>query len=155
MGETVVLPLVGCDPDQLPPAVQLVALVLDQDNVELAPDWICVGLAVRVTVGAAGAVTATVALAWAVPPVPVQLRMYVDVPVGVTLVLPLVDSEPDQLPLAVQVVALVLDQDSVELAPDWICVGLAVRVTVGATGAVTLTVALAWAAPPAPVQLRV
>jgi hypothetical protein len=74
--------------------------------------------------------------------------------VGLTLFVPLVASAPVQPPLAVQEVALVLDQVRVELAPDAMVVGLADRVTVGA-GA-TVTVALAGElVPPAPVQVSV
>ena len=58
-----------------------------------------------------------------------------EVLVGVTVALPLVDSEPDQAPLAVQLVALSLDQVSVDEAPALILEGLAVRVTVGFLGA--------------------
>ena len=65
-------PLVAFVPDQPPLAVQREALVLVQVNVELAPDEICVGLAVIVTVGAGVAVTVTVAEACAEPPDPVQ-----------------------------------------------------------------------------------
>ncbi len=75
--------------------------------------------------------------------------------VGLTLFVPLVASVPVQPPLAVQEVALVLDQVNVELLPDAMVVGLADKVTVGAgAAAVTVTVALAGAVvPPAPVQV--
>lgn len=62
--------------------------------------------------------------------------------VGDTLLLPLVALVPDQPPPAVQAVALVDDQLSVDAAPDCIWVGAAVSVTVGA-GAETVTVAAA------------
>ena len=68
---------------------------------------------------------------------------------------PLVDMLPDQPPDAVQVVALVDDQVSVELAPLVTVLGLAVNLTVGAGAAgVTETVADWVALPPAPVQVR-
>ena len=54
--------------------------------------------------------------------------------VGLTDWLPLVDLEPVQLPEAVQVVALVELQERVEELPEIMVVGLAVRLTVG-TGA--------------------
>jgi hypothetical protein len=74
--------------------------------------------------------------------------------VGLTLFVPLVVSVPVHPPLAVQDVALVLDQVNIELAPDAIVVGLAVSVTVG-VGA-TVTVALAGVlVPPTPVQVSV
>jgi hypothetical protein len=53
-------PLTGMLPDQAPEAVQEVALVADQVNVELLPLATVLGLAANVTVGA-GAVTETVA----------------------------------------------------------------------------------------------
>ena len=67
-------PLVALDPDQAPEAVQEVAFVLDQLNVELLPLTMELGLAARVTVGAgAGEVTETVAAWIALPPLPVQV----------------------------------------------------------------------------------
>lgn len=66
---------------------------------------------------------------------------------------PLTASLPDHAPEAVQEVALVDDQVSMELAPLAIVLGLALRVTVGA-GCVTDTVADCEALPPAPVQVR-
>ena len=67
---------------------------------------------------------------------------------------PLVPLLPAQPPEAVQVVAWVLDQVSVELLPLAIVLGLAARVIVGAGAvAVTATVADCVALPPAPVQI--
>ena len=60
---------------------------------------------------------------------------------------------PDQPPDAVQEVAFVEDQVSVEDAPFAIDVGFAVSDTVGPGGA-TVTVADALALPPEPVQVR-
>jgi hypothetical protein len=54
---------------------------------------------------------------------------------------PLVDCAPLQPPLAVQEVAFVLDQVSVEFPPEAMVVGLAVRLTVGA-GPATFTAKL-------------
>ena len=63
---------------------------------------------------------------------------------------------PDHEPEAVQLVAFVVLQVSVELLPLVTEVGFAVRETVGGCGAaVTLTVTLFDALPPAPVQLSV
>ena len=61
-------------PDQLPAAVQEVALLDDQANVALVPLVIVLGVAERDTLGAAG-VTDTVADCEALPPVPVQVRV--------------------------------------------------------------------------------
>ena len=60
---------------------------------------------------------------------------------------------PDQTPVAVQEVALVEDQVSIEDAPYATVVGVAASDTVG-TGGNTGTVTVALASPPAPVQVR-
>jgi hypothetical protein len=65
-------PLIPLLPDQLPEAVQAVALVEDQLSVDALPLAMVLGLAVKLTVGA-GAVTETVAECVALPPVPVQV----------------------------------------------------------------------------------
>ena len=70
--EVVVEPMVASLPLQPPDAVQEVALVDDQVNVDAAPLWTVVGLADKVTAGAAW-VTETVADCVALPPVPVQV----------------------------------------------------------------------------------
>ena len=67
---------------------------------------------------------------------------------------PLVASLPLQPPDAVQDVAFLDDQDSVELLPPATVLGLALKLTVGA-GEVTVTVADCAALPPAPVQVSV
>ena len=72
--------------------------------------------------------------------------------------MPLTTSEPFQPPLAVQDVALVLDHASVELAPAATVIGFAVRVTVGAELAASVTVALAvliWSAAETAVMITV
>jgi hypothetical protein len=66
------VPLVAFAPVQPPEAAHEVAFALDQVNVELLPDVTDVGFAVKVTLGAAVAPTATIAEALADPPVPVQ-----------------------------------------------------------------------------------
>ena len=73
--------------------------------------------------------------------------------VGDTLCVPLVLLVPVQPPLAVQLVALLLDQVSVLDWPEVIVVGLAARVTAG--GGTTVTVADLLALPPLPVQASV
>jgi hypothetical protein len=57
--------------------------------------------------------------------------------------------------VAEQEVALVELQVRVELLPEVMVVGLAASVAVGAETEPTVTVAVAWAVPPAPVQLSV
>ena len=61
---------------------------------------------------------------------------------------------PDQAPEAVQDVAFVEDQVSVEDAPFATDVGFATSDTVGVGGGDTVTVADALALPPGPVQIR-
>ena len=69
------VPLVAWLPDHPPEAAHEVALLDDHVRVELLPLAIVLGLALRVTVGAAsGDVTDTVAAWVALPPAPVQLR---------------------------------------------------------------------------------
>lgn len=149
------LPLNGLVPLQPPEAVQLVALAPDQSNVALPPTAMTFGEPLNVTNGGGGpAVTLTVELA--VPPAPVQVKVNAVVAAnGGEASLPLVGLLPDQPPLAVQLVALV----EVQLRfVDWFVttdVGSAVRLTVGAGGAVTVTDALALPEPPAPEQVSV
>jgi hypothetical protein len=127
-------------PDHAPEAVQLVASVDDQVSVELAPVAIVCGFTPIVTVGA-GAFTVTAADCEALPPLPVQLNVKVLVPVSAPVgSLPLVALAPDHAPEAVQPVALVDDQVSVELAPFAMVCGVALIVTVGG-GEFTVTVA--------------
>ena len=141
-------------PDQAPEAVQEVALVADQVREELLPLATVLGPAARLTVGA-GVVTETVADWAALPPLPVQLRPYVALAVSAPVVCdPLAALAPAQDPEAVQAVALVADQVSVELLPLATVLGLAERLMVG-TGWVTETIADCVALPPEPVQVRV
>ncbi len=60
---------------------------------------------------------------------------------------------PDQAPEAVQDVALLDDQVSVDALPLLIVLGLALKITVGAGFALTVTVADCAALPPLPVQV--
>jgi hypothetical protein len=151
------LPLVvGNVPFQPPPeAVQAVALVELQVSVDVPPEATVVGLAVKVAVGATGAVTETVAAAAALlPPGPLQVSEYDVVAVSAPVPrLPLVvGNVPLQPPEAVQAVALVELQVSVDVPPGATTVGLAVKVAVGAGSTVTVAVAAALV-PPGPVQL--
>jgi hypothetical protein len=67
-------PLVALAPDQAPEAVQAVALVDDQVRDAVLPWLIELGVAVKLTVGAA-ALTETIAVCEALPPGPVQDRV--------------------------------------------------------------------------------
>jgi hypothetical protein len=74
------------------------------------------------------------------------------VDVGASFTVPSVGSVPDQAPDAVQVGAFVVTIVSVVDDPSAISVGEALKVTVGAPGATTLTEVDATAFPPGPVQ---
>ena len=67
-------PLTALVPTQSPEAVQEVALVETQANVEPLPLVIVLGLTLKLTVGA-GALTETVADCAALPPFPVQVKV--------------------------------------------------------------------------------
>jgi len=102
-------------------------------------------------------VAATVTVAdWAAePPAPVQVKVnFVVVVIPGVLCEPLVGSAPLQPFEALQDVALVDVQVSIDVAPLCTVVGLAPKVTTGA-GGVTDTVADCPALPPAPVQVSV
>jgi hypothetical protein len=71
-GAVLIEPLIGSDPVHPPEAVQEVALVDDQLNVDVAPLTIVLGLADKVMAGA-GVVTDTVADCVALPPLPVHV----------------------------------------------------------------------------------
>jgi hypothetical protein len=145
-------PLVPRAPVQPFDAVQAVALVLDQARVALPPLATVEGAADRLTVG--GPATVTVSDLVVVPPGPVQASVkFVLVARAGVVSVPLAAFEPLQPPLAEQLVAPLLDHDSVDAAPDAIEVGAALKLTAGADG--TTTVADCDTVPPAPVQLRV
>jgi hypothetical protein len=92
----------------------------------------------------------------ALPPEPLQERVNVVVALSApVLALPLVGSLPDHPPEAVQLLALVEDQLSIADPPLLTVVGLALRLTVGLTGAETLTVTDWLALPPGPLQVSV
>jgi len=100
--------------------------------------------------------TVTVTDWLALPPEPLQVRAYVWLLVREpVLKLPLIPLLPDQPPEALQLVALVDDQLSVEDEPLLMLPGLAVRLTVGGGGADTLTVTDLLALPPDPLQVSV
>ena len=144
-------PLVACEPDHAPEAVQAVASVVDQVRVALAPFAMVLGVALRLMVGAAD-VTEIVTDCVALPPVPLHCSTYVVLAVSAPVDCePLVARVPDHAPEAVHEEALVVDQLNVELAPLSIVLGFAVKVTVGAA-ALTVTVVDWVALPPAPVQ---
>ncbi len=95
--------------------------------------------------------TVTVTDLEVLPPVPVQVKVYVVVLVGKTLAVPETATGPPQ---PVQDVALVDDQFKVEYEPLAMEVGEAVKVVIVGAGT-TVTVAVAEALPPGPVQFKV
>lgn len=128
------------------------ALVEVQLNVEPLPLVTVLGLALKVTVGAAD-VTVAVADWLPLPPGPVQVRVYVTLAVSAPVDCePLTALLPDQPPDAVQAVALVDDQFKVAAAPLFTVVGFSVRLTPGA-GWVTETVVDCVALAPVPVHV--
>ena len=142
-------------PDHAPEAVQEVALVDDQVSVEEAPLATEVGFADTVTVGAGGGGgmpdTMTVTEALELPPGPVQVRekllLALSAPVDW---LPEVVLLPDHAPEAMQEVALVDDQVSMEdalLATD---AGLAASDTIGKGGRGALSAQLVGSDPEPP-----
>jgi hypothetical protein len=154
------LPEVALVPLQPPLAEQLDAFVLDHETDVLPLYAGAIGFAESVTVGAGGggaALTVTAADAVALPPLPVHVRLYVALALsGPTDSVPLVLREPLHPPDAAQDDAFVLDQVSDALAPESICVGLAVSDTAGAAaGASTETVVLRDTLPPRPTHCRV
>ena len=122
VGLTVVEPEAANEPT---PGIDTeVAFVDDQVSVEDDPDEIEVGLAERLTVGAATTVTVTDRVT--VPPAPTAVSVYVVVEVGLTVVEPVV---PNPLPTPEIVIVLALEtfHDRVTEAPEEIDVGLAVN----------------------------
>jgi hypothetical protein len=90
----------------------------------------------------AGALTETVAVCEALPPVPVQVRTKVELAESAPVDWePLTALLPDHAPEAVHEVALLEVQDKVELAPRAMVLGAALRLTVGTFLALTVTLA--------------
>lgn len=148
------VPLTFFAPVQPPLAVQLLALVDDQVSVVELPVATVVGVAVRVTEGAAGWVTVTLTDCVADPPAPVQVSAKADVAVNAPVdIVPDVDLLPLQFPEAVQAVALVDDHVNVAAEPDTTDEGDTESVTDGPDG-VTLAVTVWPAVPPAPEQVN-
>jgi hypothetical protein len=151
MAPVLCVPLTGLAPLQPSEAAQDVALVELHVSVETPPLLTEAGFAVSVT-PAAGVTVAVAALL--LPPGPVQINEYDVVAVrGPVLCVPLAASAPLQPPEAVQAVALVELQVSVEAPPLVTEVGFAASVAVGADPTLTVAVAVALE-PPGPVQIN-
>jgi hypothetical protein len=146
-------PFTALAPDQAPEAAQAVALVADQFRVALPPLVIALGPTLKVTVGV-GALMETVVDWAAVPPVPVQVKVYVALAVSDPVDWePLAGLVPDHPPEAAQDVALVAFHVSIELDPDATVLGAAVMLTDGAAD-LRETVADCVALPPGPLQVN-
>jgi hypothetical protein len=147
-------PEVALAPDHPPDALQAVAFAELHVNVALAPVATALGPTLKLTVGV-GDLTETVAAWEALPPVPLQVRMYVALastaPVDCE---PVVGLLPDQAPEAVQDVACAALQLKVARPPLLTVLGAALRVMLGAAEA-TVTVVDCDAWPPMPMQVRV
>lgn len=105
-------------PVHAPLAVHEVTLVVDHIKVVVLPNAIEVGVADKVTVGvcAGGACTFTLTDALALPPAPLQVRVYIVVACNVPVpVVPDKFIAPDQAPEAMQLVASVLDHVNVDV----------------------------------------
>jgi hypothetical protein len=135
--------------------VQLVVLVEDQVSCVVPPVETVESALEKVSCGAAAGVTLTATVRFTLPPAPLQVSVKLAFDVGETLKLPLVAREPDQLPLALQVLVLVELQFNVVDWPAVIALGEAPSVTTGAGvgGAVTLTDAVRVTLPPAPLHV--
>lgn len=142
-------------PLQLPEATHDIALVLDQLSVDEPPLTTVEGVADSATDGGEGTVeTVTVTDCAALPPGPVQVSVKFVVAVSaVRTSLPPVALVPLHPPLAVQLVALVDDQLSVDDPPLTTVVGFAVSVTEGGDGCVTVTLTDCVADPPTPLHV--
>jgi hypothetical protein len=150
------VPLAASEPVQPPDAAQDVALVELQVNVDVPPADTAVGAADSVAVGIGRILT--VALAGVlVPPAPAQTSEYTVAAVnGPVLRLPLAAKLPLQPPEAVQDVALVELQVSVDEPPVATLEGEALTLAVGAAGkGLTVTdAAAAGLVPPGPEQVN-
>jgi hypothetical protein len=124
-----------CEPAIAPPGVVRAFAPSVEDTCTLSP------IENLPVVGGGGGVVPTVTevFAFALPPVPTQFKLYVVLVVGVTTCVPLVAFDPVNVPpLAVQLVAFVVDQESVDDPPDVIDAGEAERETVGSGDGVGL-----------------
>ena len=69
------VPVIALAPDQAPEAAQEVALLEAQVRVDTLPLATVLGLALKLTVAEGDALTVTVAVCAALPPVPVQVSV--------------------------------------------------------------------------------
>ncbi len=125
-------PLSALEPLQPPDAVQVVTFAEVHVRVVVPPGATPRGDALRVTDGDVAVVTLTVARATAPPPGPLQFNVKVVFAVIAALVnVPFTARLPVQPLEAVQVSALLVDQDNVVVPPEATLLGLADRLIVG------------------------
>jgi hypothetical protein len=144
-GDTLCVPEVALLPLQEPLATQDVAFVVVHVSRLDAPTAMVAGAAVRFTTTGGGvAAICTVTERVTLPPVPVHMSVNVVAVVMLLMTwLLLTALVPLQPPEAVQLVALVEFQDSVEDAPEATVAGFALSASVGAGGAAcTVTMAV-------------
>ncbi len=152
-------PLAASEPLQPPEAVQEVALLEDQIKLVPLPLVTVLGVATKLTVGAAAvgaaAVTVMVADCDATAPPFVQVSVYVALLANATVACdPLGDLVPDHAPEATQFWARVLFHCNMAVPPLLMVLGVAVRLTVGSMF-FTVMVAVCVAVPWGPVQVKV
>jgi hypothetical protein len=134
------VPVVALVPVQAPEAVHEVALLDDHVSAEVLPLRMVLGLALKLTVTEGFALTVTVAVWEAVPPLPVHVNVYAAVLVNAPVdCVPLTALAPDQAPEAAHEVAFLADHDRVALPPLFTALGPTLSATVGAA-ALTETV---------------
>ena len=138
VGETVRVPDTAFPVEKLVP-VHDVEFVDVQDKVELLPEIMVEGETVSDAVGTGGGATVIVAELLALPPVPVQVTVYVVLVVGDTTREP-ATAFPVEKFVPVQDVEFVEVQVKVELPPYAIEEGEAEMLAVGTGGAATVNV---------------
>jgi hypothetical protein len=110
-------PLIASRPDHASEAEHAVALVLDHDSLDAAPDFTVLGFAVSVTIGG-GLETLTITVCKEEPPAPVQVSSYSVVLVSAPVdQVPLIATASCQPPVAAHAVALAAFHVKVDSAP--------------------------------------
>ena len=148
------MPFVALVPDHAPDAEQVVALLAVHASIDALPLLTVLGVALKLTLTVGCALTVTVADCVALPPGPLQVKVYAALALsGPVDDEPLSALLPDHAPEAVHAVAAADVQVSVALAPPAMALGPTLRLTDGA-GDLMDTVADCDALPPGPVQVR-
>jgi hypothetical protein len=115
-------------------AVTVVAFAVVHVRTVVAPEVSVVGFALMEAVGTTAAFTVTLTEAAVLPPVPVQVTVYFDVPaaVGFSVTVPFMVTDPERPPEPVQEDAPELTMVKTVESPSVMLSGLAVIETVGA-----------------------